>query len=911
MAERDPFSAPGFTRSGDGDATPLAPEARKALFRAKLLADTAGVPVWRSVTTHDPTGAIITTNLAGPVERVHVHMPPVPAPPVIKAMKVVGRLVWLPEGFMVTPRSPDAPDGWGMPSTPDGRGTPGGKLNEVIINRFANNQYPDQFGGSTSANLLFMDWELTESAAGMRIGLMATDPEQPEAPPVWRPQFQLRYTPQYAEPEGVTWRCHRPTEATEDAVELEMRTQTNLVRAEVDRPPLSAPLRGQAAQLATDAIYQVQYSRVFGHSSVLFREGHKEFSDRVVLRSGFFPSTMGENLAFNTAWGYNTTMATEAVQIQWRESPGHYANMIEDWSEGGENYAFCEMGSGVATMDTHQRPPYELEGPTDPILPPVTARVACQVLGGIPNWVHAESDGLGGGQHTVGINDSQDMFIWAYRRARRYQDYFLFTPTVTFRGRQIRVGDEGVDKRLYRQIAAGLRRRSDGVLMLRSVVLQRATLTAPRFLRVYEGRVEDFLATKAQIGSFALDTADASLIGRPKFSASGERFVFSVLRLVDADGYWSSSTSTPDPGPSGTVGHEIDFYEFRGESTGFVNVHSDKLMMSLGLVFTPIPETIGSTTEWTNTCAGSCRLFADYNGESIIWARIEVDSHCYVKVTNNATIPQPFDYDKVVRGKLVFPDGSELVYADMTQLWQPFEGIPDGAAVIRGTFRFLLPFSIKHPSRIMTIDFRYPEATGEFLDAHLRFNGTTIRSDLNVFGYSAPGGPLGVVSVNVGTGVSAAGTVAPIMVTSAGFEPHTDFIPGAKPGFFTATPPANPWPAALVSCGMDGVPRTLPRGLANELAEPTPIGVMMWVNVGPVILDDGYETDPDLDLREEELRAAHYGGQAIYAGILGTFLRGVQSWSGDARYYRASTLNLPEITGVDNLSDNILPIGVL
>ena len=78
MAERDPFSAPGTTYSGEADALPLLPEARRRMYVAKLIADTAGVPVWRSIHRNAETGDVITTNIAGPIERVHVAMAPRP-----------------------------------------------------------------------------------------------------------------------------------------------------------------------------------------------------------------------------------------------------------------------------------------------------------------------------------------------------------------------------------------------------------------------------------------------------------------------------------------------------------------------------------------------------------------------------------------------------------------------------------------------------------------------------------------------------------------------------------------------------------------------------------------------------------------------------------------------------------------
>ena len=86
MDERQPFDTPGVTRTGNGDSLPLLPEARRQLFLSKLLASTAGVPIWRSRRADPATGASISTNGAGPVERGSIHLdteapaPPPPAP---------------------------------------------------------------------------------------------------------------------------------------------------------------------------------------------------------------------------------------------------------------------------------------------------------------------------------------------------------------------------------------------------------------------------------------------------------------------------------------------------------------------------------------------------------------------------------------------------------------------------------------------------------------------------------------------------------------------------------------------------------------------------------------------------------------------------------------------------------------
>lgn len=63
---------------------------------------------------------------------------------------IAGRMVWMPEGFWLTPRNSEAPNGWGLPIV-DGAPTAGGPITQVIINRQAKNNYPDELFGSRVA----------------------------------------------------------------------------------------------------------------------------------------------------------------------------------------------------------------------------------------------------------------------------------------------------------------------------------------------------------------------------------------------------------------------------------------------------------------------------------------------------------------------------------------------------------------------------------------------------------------------------------------------------------------------------------------------------------------------------------------------------------------------------------------
>lgn len=887
MDGRQPFDAPGISTTGDGDATPLLPAARRAMFVAKLLASTAQVPVWRSGVVDPASGAVITTNIAGPIERLNVHVEqPKAAPPPASAAPIIRRQVWLPEGFMITPRTAAAPDGFGMPPTPDGHGTPGGPLRQAVINRFARNKYPAWPG-----SLFYMDWELLPSAGVMR--LAKPDTAQPPADPLdpWIVQFEYRYKGRegFTEFEGGTWLCHRPASATENAVEQRFRTETNAVRASVGMPPLGPPLQGFKGELANVLMDNVRLTGVMGHSNPGFRDGYKTFADRINVRAGM-QAVGGENIYFNSGMlAYDEAYAVQAV-ADWAASPGHYANMIEDWGSSGQYYASLDTSSITTVLSGQQDPPYEIDGPITPITPPTNARVACQIFTGILEWVHAVGTGM---QHEViGVSGRQDMFVQAYSTGPASAG--MYDPFVTLHGRKVWLTPSSVDARLFDVVAATLVRDDTGRAVLRIAVLVRATTTAPRFMAIHEGFIDDFYASRHQVAAFQLNTADASLVGRPRFSASGARMVFSVLRLVDAPSGYLDSGMSPQVGSSGVLGHSISFVEWR-DGEGFTTVHTGQLNIN--------PVSFGPGV-YSQEMDGECRLIAAYDDETIVYARIVVRAS-----SSQATAGTI--YTKQFLGILIFPDGTSINYAE-TRMDK--ESTLNAAAAY-GYFRHFLPFDIMQPAGVAYVEYTLPNVDTEYLVGRLKFQGQVIKTAPNPLNYPSPG--------RLGYVFDGSYLNRQNITTLSVHRGVTDAV-----GFHTRIPnaftPTVPYPCTLVSWGRETAPRSMPRGLAGEVSS---VGFMEYVLSGPVIVGDGIFDGDDNYQRVEQLRYAHYKGEFLLAGRLESTLGPVGSdvvwngstwvdtelgaWKGEDQWYRISTLDLPEITGIDDLAQNILPIGVL
>lgn len=893
MAERDPFSAPGLSTSGDGDALPHLGEALRRMYFARLVADTAGVPVWRSVHQAVEGGPIITTNIAGPIERLHIHAQrPKPANP--EAPSPMARLAWVPRGFVITPRTPTAPNGYGMPPTPDGKGTPGGPLRQVIINRHAGNQYPEAVyanytagtidtANAVAGSLFYEDWELDRST-GFALGTKNNLPELPEER-IWTAQFKpldqppprARYTSLLPEPDGPAWLCHRPTYATEDAVTALVRSETNLRRAAVGRAPLQPIIRGWAGELATDAIYQIQYSGTFGHSSPLFRPGHQELTDRLNARGGWTYGA-GENLAYGYG-AYSLELAMAIVEA-WTNSPGHYANMIENWELDGNAFPFMDFASGPALLQRNQLPPYDLNGPTVPFLPPLNTRASVQIFGNPQSWVYASSerDGLLG---LDGPNATQDMFIPAYRvSSAPPEEGSEDDPYVTYRGRTLYLNAGPVDGRIWRTVAVGMRTDSvTGQARMREATITRDTPTSQAYLSLFEGRMDDYVATRVLLARYALSTVDASLIGRPRFSASGERMVFSVLRLVDVPTGRIESDFSASGGASGVLGHVIRFVEYRDGQ--FYDLLEDQLLIE--------PLSFGSRFH-SQRCVGSCRLMADYDGELVVYARIDVAA--------SSAQSTPNGYTKSFTGVLVFPNGSSLPYAETTM--NTTSELTGAAA--HGVFRHLLPFDIMRPEGIAYVEYRLPADDTQRLTAHLRFQGQEIKTSLDPLnigvdgrlGYPFGGGYLdraNITTLSVHRGATDAVNF------------HTRII--------NAAPPSVPYQGTLVSWGRETAPSAMPRGttMENDAAS-----IMEYVLLGPVIVGDGVYDPEEGYQRVEFLRRASYQGQHILCGRIESTLGPVgpgAAWQGDDQIYRASSLDLEALTGLSDLSQDITPIGVL
>jgi hypothetical protein len=104
---------------------------------------------WRKVVL--PDGAVILAHANNTLPQLVIIAPPQYLKKEEQRLKVILQTTWQPEGILLTPKTQDAPDGWGLPRRDpitalplEGRGTLGGALPQVLLNKYPNNRYFDE-----------------------------------------------------------------------------------------------------------------------------------------------------------------------------------------------------------------------------------------------------------------------------------------------------------------------------------------------------------------------------------------------------------------------------------------------------------------------------------------------------------------------------------------------------------------------------------------------------------------------------------------------------------------------------------------------------------------------------------------------------------------------------------------------
>lgn len=650
------------------------------------------------------------------------------------------KLVWMPEGFLIYPKSPEYPKGWGLPFvdgemvTPDADGlAEGGALPLVLVNRLRNNNYPDQFAPSHfPVPFFYMPWEEGHSKS---IGVQ--DPPVNGELPDFRPQFSVRWqqlireeAEEPADGEAATWYAHWPEVVKLGDVRQGILDKTNEVRDEADLPPLFPPLRGVYHGVGALIVRQMGMTGVQAHNYEGYRPGHTMTAERVIDRSAFwFVTAAGENLLTmrpieDTQPGRTETPyeAGRRMAELWETSPGHRANMLrdyhpEDTEEGIPAIGFMHIGLGKGTTHTWEDPS---SGALVELDPPSQGWQASQVMYGTTRLLLGYKAYWRGDAGTVSWHGAASC---KYSVAARPL-YFLETEVGMLPGAWAEwatnrsvlavsgrmkpayiVGEELVTTRGV--VSAALHFSENDGLRLRV-----CTVTEEFLLELWDGPAHASWKEFSVLASFDLaaefDGAEAArYLRRPIFSPDGAKCLVTldrrILRTAPAMRQRLVNFNAPPDGEVVICGSVRDFVEFAGDS--FTHIHRSAVDITPETISTadlgPGPEDL-RRNEYVETCAETFRWLGDYDaGNSLVWANVRVDMRVeqwaeYEKVDDDYfgtyALPDAPDAEsqqtKVTFEQTIeFPDGSEMATAQ----WDLTDWRIDGFSMILHTLDILRP----------------------------------------------------------------------------------------------------------------------------------------------------------------------------------------------------------------------------
>lgn len=610
------------------------------------------------------------------------------------------RLVWMPEGFLIYPKSPEYPKGWGLPvvdgelvaPTADGGPTPGGALPLVLVNRLKNNNYPDQFAPSHfPVPFFYMPWEGEKSAEGVKsIGVQG--PPVNGVWPKFKPQFSRRWEQILREPYDTAWHAHWAEVVNLDPVRQGILDKTNEVRSGM--PPLLPPLRGVYHGAGALIVRQMGMTGVQAHNYEGYRPGHTTMDERAIDRSAFwFTVNASENLlTTRPVEGETAYEAGRRMGEMWESSPTHKANMLREYhaetsedSRGIPAVGFLHIGLGRGTTHTG-RPP---EGGEIKYEPPVQGWQASQVMYGMTRQVLARRAYWRGAAGTVSWSGASSCKYAAAATiygssevdAAEWAGWVYPLSVLAISGRMKPVYAVGVEAYTARGVvSAALHISEDGEVRLRV-----CTITKKFLLELWDGLAHASWKEFSVLASFDLTAgADGAggthLLRAPIFSPDGAKCLVTIDRVLartaPAIRQQQWDFSAPPEGEVVVCGSVRDFLEFTG--AGFTHIHRSAVDITPETMRTEeiVPATLLDPpvvrNEYVETCAETFRWLGDYDADNaLVWASVRVD----IRVDqwreyspgywiNPGSGPQQnnVDFEQVVE----FPDGSELTTAQWT-----------------------------------------------------------------------------------------------------------------------------------------------------------------------------------------------------------------------------------------------------
>lgn len=924
-----PFSKPRYRFYGDvGAAQRRAGDADLLMHQVRLFCETAGVPVY-AMRQELADGTVIEASRHGPFDEVRIwgrSVAPLTARGATPFPEDSGRLVWMAEGIVITPRTTASPDGFGLPDTEDDIGTPGGPLREVLLNRFTNNNYPDAIlngGELTSAPLFHVSGE--EKIQANPLPIAAGDV----------PQFSSMWVPVIQESRGSTWYAHRPQivgfiddAGASRANRYDVRSTylkglfdgTNAYRAANGMGALFGPVRGWYSGLADAIVAEMWLSGNQSHDSVFFRTGYQTFDERI-YRYGEPFYMVGENLATSP-----TGNASEVVSA-WIASPEHSDNMLYDWADDGEGTGagIMQLSAMRGTLTSYNDAPY----------PQTEGLMTGQCFYGANRWLHFLPSAWTGELGSVSWKTYDDE---RFEVGRYYVVWYGTTatgrsgvPAVTVRGRFINLPDTG-----FKCVHGAALTSRDGEVFLRVAL---GYEDGARKIEVREWPIWD-VAIGKETGVWERDLdSDVRGVSRVNFSSNGSRAVFAeyIEEPPPASYILNTTTNLHSPASSTSavppVGYSLRHVVF---DDGFAPESKQEL-------FVEVIECSGGASgnvRYHTLCEGEYTAFKDFNGNSLVAATCVVRWEVKWFFTDDNWTLAEFSID--CEGQLRFPGGSSFQYCD-AHCRQPvsdgeFNGYIEG---LSGFFTNIAHLDIRRPDNTVYLKYDIDGESGTIVTK----DGTATELPYKTWKF-----PMDVMFR--GEAIKHADNVAPQFHLDGWWDPHStsdqppyiyppdvqlmwenvgQHVPSPLPWSKTATFMFGNWSFGYMgfcaggqlgggSQNITGIGERhhaslLPQpyeGRRHVRTQPAPIfGQQIIPSVSRTVT--GYDGDPvEISWRDDmNVRFVEYDGEYLLAGEIGQ-VGGLEKYAfeDEDKFFWRSSLSLESLTDLE-LKDNILPVGVI
>ena len=822
----------------------------------------------------------------------------------------MSRLAWVPEGIVFTPRTEEAPNGWGLPPTPDGKGTPGGDFPYVVINRYKHNNTPEYLhsvysdkpvlGGDTLR--MTLNWPA-----------LYIDDEDTVA---WQSnrklqQFMCRWVPILKEKRQTNWYAHRP-KVREFAFETQEAVfiGANLVRADAGKPAFSRPLEGWTADSAQATCNESTEAKAFAQDSVLFRAGWQKAKERGEDRTGRIEYTL-ENLYANGNPIKGAALGIAAV-TWWVNSPGHYAAMVNDYTEGRRaQYTLAGTAQLVAetiSVGVTQKANIGLSFTAREV---ATIKQAEYPRGSrSTTWRHPVfgSVSVTGAASTHGYYGTKNV-IWSekYAVTFKHTDLIAVNNIGDFNvqremlmGAAIKITASGdamqqanwlklVKEKQRREARYSAIRAKQGLpvdsacvgseadielvqaawsLKLQTISYEEAGTpynspnagTSCQFV-LRSGQLEDFLKTRAEIKRLTLPFNPIGYSSAAVFSEDGTKaVVYAAELLVDDTESWH--------------GEKLHFYEFDGDNASEIATSQIDITVTREK---PIDPT------WTGQVAvGRCKLYPYYDGNTLRWVDMKVNHEGRSGRDGAGDLAARRSLD----ARLVFDDGFEWSYCNTSSGTDPVSG--DRSA--EGVVRHILYLDLLHTERTHWVEYTFtPITTGV---------GQSLCTARILRNMRSP-----AVVKELYSGI----TVYTESVSDVWLVPlFSDKLPSSASSWTQYVHPAWRWGGLptenfKASFWLGGGAFERPSGGAYARGGGTPRSTPL----APVVFGRSARF-PD-NLADGTIGNDYALGGAFYGQPFGFGISGAPSGE-EWVYFKSSSLDLEAITGISGMKDNILPL---